>query len=249
MTGPEAGITRDAISTSINWLGQNFRIFDTAGMRKKAKVQNKLEKLSVSDGIRAIRFSEIIVLVLDINSPLDSQDLRIADLAEREGRCVIIAVNKWDLENKKNSKIIELRRSVANLLPQLSGVPLVPISGLFGVGLPNLHKQILRAYQIWNIRIATAKLNTWLMDKLSSHPPPSVAGRRIKMRYITQVKSRPPSFVVFTSLPDSVPESYKRYLVNGLRKDFGVTGVPVRLMLRGGTNPYDDKKKPRRVIS
>ena len=249
LTGPEAGITRDAISASIDWLGQKFKIFDTAGMRKKAKVQHKLEKISVIDGIRAIRFSEIVVLVLDINSPLDSQDLRIADLAEREGRCVIIIINKWDLENEKNSKIVELRRRVANLLPQLSGVPVVPISGLFGFGLPNLHKQVLRAYEIWNIRIVTSKLNNWLMDKVTSHPPPTVGGRRIRMRYITQVKSRPPSFVIFTSLPDSVPDSYQRYLVNGLRKDFGITGVPIRLMLRAGNNPYDDKKKKRRVIS
>ena len=249
LTGPEAGITRDAISTSIQWLGQSFKIFDTAGMRKKAKVQNKLEKLSVSDGIRAIRFSEIIVLVLDVNSPLDSQDLRIADLAEREGRCVIIVINKWDLENNKNSKLIELRQRVANLLPQLAGVPFVPISGLLGVGLPNLHKQILFAYKIWNVRVSTSKLNTWLIDKISAHPPPTSNGRRIKMRYITQVKSRPPSFVIFTPLPESVPESYKRYLVNALRKDFGITGVPIRLMLRAGNNPYDDKKKNRRVIS
>ena len=249
LTGPEAGITRDAIPASIYWLGQAFRIFDTAGMRKKAKVQNRLEKLSVSDGIRAIRFSEIIVIVLDVNSPLDSQDLRIAALAEREGRCVIIVINKWDLENKKNSKIIELRQRVVTLLPQLTGVPLVPISGLFCQGVTNLHKQILRAYSIWNIRVSTAKLNSWLSDKLASHPPPTVSGRRIKMRYITQVKSRPPSFVIFTSVPDSVPESYKRYLVNGLRKDFGITGVPIRLMLRAGKNPYDDKSKKRRVIS
>ena len=135
------------------------------------------------------------------------------------------------------------------MLPQLSGVPVVPISGLFGFGLPNLHKQVLRAYEIWNIRIVTSKLNNWLMDKVTSHPPPTVGGRRIRMRYITQVKSRPPSFVIFTSLPDSVPDSYQRYLVNGLRKDFGITGVPIRLMLRAGNNPYDDKKKKRRVIS
>ena len=249
LTGPEAGITRDAISTSINWLGQKFRIFDTAGMRKKAKVQTKLEKLSVSDGIRAIRFSEVIVLLLDVNSPFDSQDLRIADLAEREGRCVVIAINKWDLEKRKNTRIVELKEKVENLLPQLSGVPLVALSGLSGVGLPLLNGQILHAHRIWNIRVSTSKLNTWLTEKLGAHPPPSVSGRRIKMRYITQVKSRPPSFVIFTSVPDNVPESYKRYLVNGLRKDFGIAGVPIRLMLRAGNNPYDDKKKKQRLIS
>ncbi|MDG2474794.1 MAG: ribosome biogenesis GTPase Der [Paracoccaceae bacterium] len=249
LTGPEAGITRDAISSSINWRGQRFRIFDTAGMRKKAKIQNRLEKLSVSDGIRAIRFSEIVVLLLDVNSPFDTQDLKIADLAEREGRCVVVAVNKWDLEISKNKKILELRKKLCNLLPQLLGVPLVTISGLSGVGLPNLHKQVLLAYEVWNTRITTSRLNNWLADKISLHPPPSVRGKRIRMRYITQVKSRPPSFVIFTSLPDNVPESYKRYLVNGLRKDFGIMGVPIRLMLRTGNNPYDDKSKKRRLIS
>lgn len=249
LTGPEAGITRDAISTSIDWLGNSFRIFDTAGMRKKAKIQSKLEKISVSDGIRAIRFSEVIVLLLDVKSPFDSQDLKIADLAEREGRCVIIAINKWDLEKRKNKKINELREKVNHLLPQLSGVPLVTVSGMSGEGLNELHKQILYAYKIWNVRIPTARLNAWLIDKLSSHPPPSISGKRIKMRYVTQVKSRPPSFVIFTSLPEHVPESYKRYLVNGLRKDFSIMGVPIRLMLRSGNNPYDDKKKKRRLIS
>ena len=249
LTGPEAGITRDAISSSVEWLGQNFRIFDTAGMRKKAKVNDKIEKLSVSDGIRAIRFSEVIVLLIDVNFSFDSQDLKIADLAEREGRCVVVAINKWDLEIKKNKKIFELRENLANLLPQLAGISLVTVSGLQGTGLSNLHKEILLAYKVWNMRVSTSKLNNWLEDKLFSHPPPSISGKRIRMRYITQIKSRPPSFVIFTSLPNSVPESYKRYLVNGLRKDFGIIGVPIRLMLRGGNNPYDDKTKKRRIIS
>ena len=249
LTGPEAGITRDAISSSVEWLGQNFRIFDTAGMRKKAKVNDKIEKLSVSDGIRAIRFSEVIVLLIDVNFSFDSQDLKIADLAEREGRCVVVAINKWDLEIKKNKKIFELRENLANLLPQLAGISLVTVSGLQGTGLSNLHKEILLAYKVWNMRVSTSKLNNWLEDKLFSHPPPSISGKRIRMRYITQVKSRPPSFVIFTSLPNSVPESYKRYLVNGLRKDFGIIGVPIRLMLRRGNNPYDDKTRNRRVIS
>ena len=249
LTGPEAGITRDAISASINWFGHNFRIFDTAGMRKKAKIQDKLEKLSVSDGIKAVRFSEIIVLLLDVSSPFDAQDLKIADLAEKEGRCIVIAVNKWDLEKSKGEKILVLKERLNKLLPQLYGVPLVTISGLSGEGLAKLHRQILKSYQIWNMRIPTSKLNTWLAEKIESHPPPSVRGRRIRMRYLTQVKSRPPSFVIFTSFPESVPESYKRYLVNGLRNDFSVLGVPIRLMLRAGHNPYDDKTKKRRLIS
>ncbi len=238
LTGPEAGITRDAISSSIQWLGHRFLIFDTAGMRKKSKIQDKLEKLSVSDGLRAIRFSEIVVIIIDVNSPFEAQDLKIADLAEREGRCIVIAINKWDLATQKSKRIKELKDSVNRLLPQLSGVPLVPISGLSGLGLPKLHEFILRAYRIWNTRISTARLNNWLADKVSSHPPPSSRGKRIRMRYITQVKSRPPTFVIFTSLPECVPENYKRYLVNGLRQDFGVVGVPIRVMLRAGNNPY-----------
>ncbi len=246
LTGPEAGITRDAISSSICWLGQNFRIFDTAGMRKKAKVYDKLEKLSVSDGIRAVRFSEVVVLLLDNNAPFETQDLKIADLAEREGRCLLIAINKWDLEKNKNRKLSRLKAMVTNLLPQLSGVPLVPISGLSGWGIPQLQSQVLSAYNIWNMRISTSKLNNWLIDRVDSHPPPTFNGKRIRLRYITQIKSRPPSFVIFTSSPENVPESYKRYLVNGLRKDFGLMGVPIRLMLRAGENPYAKKLKKHR---
>ncbi len=243
LTGPEAGITRDAISSSINWLGKKVCIFDTAGVRKKTKIQSKLEKLSVSDGLRAVRFSEIIILLLDVRSPFESQDLKIADLAEREGRCVVIAINKWDLEAKKNKKIVELRKSLSAFLPQLSGVALVPISALSGLGLSQLHKEVLRAYDVWNIRILTSKLNDWLIIKINSHPPPTKAGKQIRMRYITQVNNRPPSFVIFTSFPKSVPESYKRYLINGLRQDFGLLGVPIRLMLRAGKNPYKNKSK------
>ena len=158
-------------------------------MRKKAKVNDKIEKLSVSDGIRAIRFSEVIVLLIDVNFSFDSQDLKIADLAEREGRCVVVAINKWDLETKKNKKICELRENLANLLPQLAGLSLVTVSGLQGTGLSNLHKEILLAYKVWNMRVSTSKLNNWLEDKLFSHPPPSISGKRIRMRYITQIKS------------------------------------------------------------
>ncbi len=249
LTGPEAGITRDAISSSVNWHGQDFRIFDTAGMRKKAKINDKLEKIAVADGIKAIKFSEIVVLLLDINSPFDSQDLKIADLAEREGRCLVVAVNKWDLEKTKNQKLVKLSDDLKNLLPQLSGVPLVPISGLSGFGLQRLFEKILQVYKVWNIRISTSKLNDWLSYKLSMHPPPSKSGKRIKMRYITQYTSRPPSFVIFTSLPKRVPESYKRYLVNGLREDFGISGVPIRLILKAGANPYDANARKRKLKS
>ena len=244
LTGPEAGITRDAISVSQDWDGVPMRIFDTAGMRKKAKVQEKLEKLSVSDGLRAVKFAEVVVVLLDVEIPFEQQDLRIADLAEREGRAVVVAVNKWDVETEKQSKLKELRQSFERLLPQLKGAPLVTVSAKTGKGLDRLHQAIMRAHEVWNRRATTAQLNRWLTGMLEQHPPPAPGGRRIKMRYATQVKTRPPAFVVMSSFPDMVPESYKRYLVNGLREDFDMPGTPIRLYLRdqGDKNPYKDKK-------
>ena len=242
LTGPEAGITRDSISVDIDWNGQPMRVFDTAGMRKKARVQEKLEKLSVADGLRAVKFAEVVVLVVDVTSPFDQQDLRIADLAEREGRAVVVAVNKWDLETDKSNKARELREAFGRLLPQLSGAPLVLVSGLTGQGMDKLQDAILSAYKVWNVRIPTAKLNSWLAGEVSAHPPPAPGGRRIKLRYMTQAKTRPPGFVVFASIPEAVPTAYKRFLVNGLRRDFDLPGTPIRLHLRGGENPYEGKK-------
>jgi len=244
LTGPEAGITRDAISVATDWDGVPMRIFDTAGMRKKAKIQEKLEKLSVSDGLRAVKFAEVIVVLLDVEIPFEQQDLRIADLAEREGRSVVIAVNKWDLEDEKQDKLRELRESFERLLPQLRGAPLVTVSAKTGRGLDRLQAAIMRAYDIWNRRISTAQLNRWIVGMLEQHPPPAPQGKRIKMRYMTQVKTRPPAFVVMTSHPDLVPESYSRYLVNGLRADFDMPGTPIRIYLRdqGDKNPYKGRK-------
>ncbi|MEJ6397985.1 ribosome biogenesis GTPase Der [Yoonia sp. 208BN28-4] len=244
LTGPEAGITRDAISVQQDWDGVPMRIFDTAGMRKKAKVQEKLEKLSVSDGLRAVKFAEVVVVLLDVSIPFEQQDLRIADLAEREGRAVVVAVNKWDTEDEKQGKLKELRESFERLLPQLRGAPLVTVSAKTGKGLDRLQQAIMRAHEVWNRRATTAQLNRWLTGMLEQHPPPAPGGKRIKMRYATQVKTRPPAFVVMTSHPDAVPESYKRYLINGLRADFDMPGTPVRLYLRdqGDKNPYKDKK-------
>ena len=245
LTGPEAGITRDAISTGFNWQGTPVRIWDTAGMRKKAKVQEKLEKLSVSDGLRAVKFAEVVVVLLDVDIPFEQQDLRIADLAEREGRAVVIAVNKWDLERDKQAKLRELREEFARLLPQLKGAPLVTVSARTGRGLDRLHDAVIRAHDVWNRRISTARLNRWLAAMLEVHPPPAPGGRRIKLRYMTQAKTRPPGFVVMASHPDKLPESYKRYLVNGLREDFDMPGTPIRLTFRGQSdkNPYKNKKK------
>jgi GTPase len=244
LTGPEPGITRDAISVKTTWLDTPMRIFDTAGMRKKARVTEKLEKLSVSDGIRAVRFAEVVVVLLDVDIPFEVQDLRIADFAETEGRAVVLAVNKWDLEGEKQEKLAALKEMFDRLLPQLRGAPLVTVSAKTGRGLDRLHEAILKAHAVWNRRVPTARLNTWLGAMTEAHPPPAPGGHRIKLRYMTQVKMRPPSFVVMCSHPDELAESYKRYLVNGLRDHFEMPGTPIRIMLRGqgDKNPFKDKK-------
>ncbi|WP_417524201.1 ribosome biogenesis GTPase Der [Marinovum sp.] len=246
LTGPEAGITRDAISVQIDWNGTPCRVFDTAGMRKKARVQEKLEKLSVSDGLRAVKFAEVVVVLLDAAIPFEQQDLRIADLAEREGRAVVVAVNKWDVEPEKQQKLRDLKEAFTRLLPQLKGAPLITVSAKTGKGLDRLHEAIIRAHDIWNRRVTTAQLNRWLEGMVSAHPPPAPQGRRIKLKYMTQAKTRPPGFVVMCSHPDKMPESYTRYLVNGLREGFDMPGTPIRLTLRGqgDKNPYKGRKKP-----
>jgi GTP-binding protein len=245
LTGPEAGITRDAISLRSDWSGTPVRIFDTAGMRKKAKVQDKLEKLSVSDGLRAVKFAEVVVVLLDAAIPFEQQDLRIADLAEREGRAVVVAINKWDMEPDKSDKIRELREAFERLLPQLRGAPLVTVSAKTGKGLDRLRDAVAKAHEVWNRRVTTAQLNRWLIGMLEQHPPPAPGGRRVKLRYMTQAKTRPPGFVVMCSHPDKLPESYARYLVNGLRADFDMPGTPIRLYFRSQAdrNPYKSKKK------
>jgi GTP-binding protein len=243
LTGPEAGITRDAIGLEIDWGGRAFRIFDTAGMRRKARVQQKVEKLSVGDALRAVRFAEVVIVLIDAGAPFETQDLRIADLAEREGRAVVVAVNKWDLEPEKQAKLRELREEFERLLPQLRGAPLVTVSALTGKGLDRLRDAVLKVHETWNLRAPTAALNRWLAEMTEAHPPPAPSGRRIRLRYMTQVKARPPSFVVFCSRPEDLPDSYARFLVNGLRRDFGLQGVPIRLSWRKGENPYADKRK------
>ena len=232
LTGPEPGVTRDAVSLKFDWGGLPVRVFDTAGMRRKAKVTDKIEKMSVSDGVRAVRFAEIVVVLLDAAIPFESQDLRIADLAEREGRAVVVAVNKWDLKAARRSSSKELRLDLERLLPQLRGTPLVTVSALTGRGLDALRDAIRAAHGVWNRRVPTARLNEWLAGMVAAHPPPAPGGRRIKLRYMTQAKTRPPGFVVMCSNPDALPESYSRYLVNGLREDFDMPGVPIRLHLR-----------------
>jgi GTP-binding protein len=244
LTGPEAGITRDAISVRADWQGTPIRIWDTAGMRKKARVVEKLEKLSVADALRAVRFAEVVVVLLDVEIPFEVQDLRIADFAETEGRAVVVAVNKWDLEDEKQEKLAELKEMFERLLPQLRGAPLVTVSAKTGRGLDRLHDAILKAHDVWNRRIPTARLNSWLGAMTEAHPPPAPGGHRIKLRYMTQAKTRPPGFMIKCSRPDELPESYKRYLVNGLRDHFDMPGTPIRLFLRsqGDQNPWKERK-------
>ncbi|MEM6325318.1 MAG: ribosome biogenesis GTPase Der [Pseudomonadota bacterium] len=245
LTGPEAGITRDAISLALDWNGTPIRIFDTAGMRKKAKVQDKLEKLSVSDGLRAVKFAEVVIVLLDAAIPFEQQDLRIADLAEREGRAVVVAVNKWDTEPDKQQKLRALKDAFERLLPQLRGAPMVTVSAKTGRGLDRLLDAARKAHDVWNRRVPTAKLNTWLAAMTAAHPPPAPGGRRIKLRYMTQAKTRPPGFVLMCSFPDKLPEAYRRYLIGGLRSDFDMPGTPIRLSLRSQSekNPFKDRKK------
>ena len=244
LTGPEAGITRDAISVRSDWMGTPIRIFDTAGMRKRGKINDKLEKLSVADGLRATRFAEVVVVLLDVETPFETQDLRIADYAETEGRAVVVAVNKWDLEGEKQEKLTELREMFERLLPQLRGAPLVTVSAKTGRGLDRLHAAILKMHEVWNRRIPTARLNTWLGAMTEAHPPPAPGGRRIKLRYMTQVKTRPPGFVAMCSHPELLPDTYRRYLVNGLRDHFDMPGSPIRITMRGqgDKNPFKDPK-------
>lgn len=248
LTGPEAGITRDSIALPISWGGVPMRIFDTAGMRRKARITEKLEKLSVADGLRAVRFAEVVVVLLDAAIPFETQDLRIADLAEREGRAVVVAVNKWDLEEDRQEKLKGLLTAFERNLPQLRGAPLVTVSAVTGRGLDRLQAAIVKAHAVWNRRVGTSRLNQWLAAMTEAHPPPAPGGRRIKLRYITQAKTRPPGFVVKCSNPEGLPESYTRYLVNGLRERFDMPGTPIRLFLRdaGEKNPYRGKKTTQR---
>ena len=245
LTGPEAGITRDAISIQLDWQGIPMRIFDTAGMRKKAKINNKIEKLSVGDGLRAIKFAEVVVVLLDAAIPFEQQDLRIAGLAEREGRSVVVAVNKWDVEKNKQEKLRNMREAFQRLLPELRGAPLVTVSAKNGRGIDRLNNEIMKSHKIWNKRIATSPLNIWLSEMIAAHPPPAPNGKRIKLRYITQAKSRPPGFVVMCSNPSKLPTSYSRYLVNGLREAFDLPGTPIRLTMRSQAdkNPFKNRKK------
>ena len=238
LTGPEAGITRDAIAVEVTWQDRRFRVHDTAGMRRRARIEEKLEKLSVADALNAVRFAEVVVLLVDAQRPFEEQDLRIADLIEREGRALVIGMNKWDLVEHAPGAIKKLREETDHWLPQVKGVPVVAVSGLTGEGLDRLMQAVVDAHEVWNRRAGTSALNRWLAEVAASHPPPAVSGRAIRLDYITQPKSRPPTFVLFTSRADAIPDAYRRYLVNNLRESFDLPGTPIRLMLREKKNPY-----------
>ncbi|RUW49632.1 ribosome biogenesis GTPase Der [Mesorhizobium sp. M1A.F.Ca.ET.072.01.1.1] len=245
LTGPEAGITRDSISVDWDWRGRRIKLFDTAGMRRKSKVQEKLERLSVQDGLRAIRFAEIVIIVLDATIPFEKQDLQIADLIIREGRAPVIAFNKWDLIDNPQELLAELREKTERLLPQVRGIQAVTVSAETGRGLDRLMDAVIKTHKVWNSRVSTGKLNRWLEGILAHHPPPAVAGRRLKIKYVTQAKTRPPGFVVSCSRPDVMPQSYVRYLSNSLREAFDMPGVPIRMALRTSENPFAGRAKKR----
>ncbi|WP_208440730.1 ribosome biogenesis GTPase Der [Bartonella raoultii] len=245
LTGPEAGLTRDSISVDWEWGGRHIKLFDTAGLRRKSRIQEKLEKLSVADTLRAIRFAEVVVIVFDATMPFEKQDLQIADLVIREGRVPVIAFNKWDLIEDRQATLIDLHEKCARFLPQVRGLRAVPLSGQYGQGIDKLMENVMMMHRVWNRRISTAKLNQWLETVVAHHPPPAVSGRRLKVKYITQVKTRPPGFMISCSRPQVMPQSYLRYLVNGLRETFDMPGIPMRLSLRASDNPFATRSKKK----
>jgi GTP-binding protein len=243
VTGPEAGITRDAIAVDLDWHGRRMRIHDTAGMRRRSRIEAKLEKLSIADTLNAIRFAEVVIVLVDALTPFEEQDVRIADLVEREGRAIVIGFNKVDLVDRETGTRQRLRDLVDRVLPQIRGAPVVALSAHTGEGLDHLMKSVIEAHAVWNRRVPTAALNRFLLHASEAHPPPAVRGRRIRLDYMTQPKSRPPTFVLFSSRAAALPETYSRYLINGLRDAFALPGTPIRLALRGKANPYAGRKR------
>jgi GTPase len=239
ITGPEPGLTRDSIELPFAFQGRKIALFDTAGLRKKSRIIERTEQLAASDTLRAIRFAEVVVLLVDAERPFEKQDLQIGDLAATEGRAVVIAINKWDLVEDKPKLLRDLKEVVDTHLAQLRGVPVVPLSALGGRGLDKLMKAVFDVYEMWNRRISTHKLNDWLRVVVERHNPPASSGRPIRLRYMTQPSARPPTFVIFCSKPDDLPKSYLRFLSSSLRDTFDLPAVPIRLQLRKGKNPYD----------
>ncbi len=238
LTGPEAGITRDSISIDWTFKGREIKLFDTAGLRKKAKVDGKVEKLSAADGLRAVRFAHVVVVLLDAEAAMERQDLSIAGHVIEEGRAVVIGLNKWDSCRDRQATLQKLHDRLTRSLPQVKEIPVVTLSALQGRNLDRLMDGVFEAYDVWNRRVPTGQLNRWLEGVVSAHPPPAPGGRRIRLKYITQIKSRPPTFTLFGSQTHNLPRSYLRYLENGLRENFDLAGTPIRLYARKGNNPY-----------
>jgi GTP-binding protein len=243
LTGPEAGITRDAISNAWEWGGRKITLWDTAGIRRKGKVKEKLEKLSVSDALRAVKFAEVVVVLVDASASIEKQDLTLCDLIAREGRAIVLALSKWDLVEDKIAAMRKVNEIMEDILPDIRGLSIVTLSAKQGRGFEKLMQAVLAAEKKWNIRISTGKFNRWLEEAIQRNPPPAPAGRRIKIRYGTQASARPPTFALFGNQLDKLPQSYQRYLMNGLRETLGLEGTPIRLALRGSKNPFEDKRK------
>ncbi len=245
LTGSEPGITRDAIAVDLAWRGRRLRVYDTAGLRRRSRIAEKLEKLSVADTLNAIRFAEVVIVLIDAQTPFEEQDVRIADLVEREGRAIVIGINKVDLIEREPGVRSRLREETDRLLPQIRGVPVVALSAQSGEGLDRLMAAVMESHAVWNRRAPTAALNRFLADAVAAHPPPAARGRRLRLAYITQPKARPPTFVLFSSRASALPETYRRYLINGLRETFALPGTPIRLTLRTKANPYAGRKRRR----
>lgn len=238
LTGPEAGITRDAISEDWEYKGRAIKLVDTAGIRRKANVHEALEKLAVNDALRVVRYANVVIVLVDSENALEKQDLALISLVEREGRAVVLGINKWDLIDEKNEYLKITENRIAAVVPQVKGLPVVPLSAQRGKNVEKLMDASLNIYDQWNRRLRTGELNRWLEGILQRHSPPIVKGKRIKIRYITQIKSRPPTFALFVNNIDDFPASYERYMVNSLRDTFDLWGVPIRIVLRKGKNPY-----------
>lgn len=238
MTGPEAGITRDAIAVQWQFEGRPFRLVDTAGLRKKAKIYNSIEKMATTDTLRAIRLAQVVVLVLDATQGMEKQDLLIAQHVIEEGRALIIAVNKWDAVDDRAKALAQIEDRLEASLAQIRNVPILTLSAIRGSNIPKLMNMAMQTFALWNSRVSTGKLNRWIAGMESQHPAPLVQGRPNRLRYITQIKTRPPTFAMWVSRPDAIPETYKRYIINGLRTDFDIKGVPIRLLVRTSKNPY-----------
>lgn len=239
LTGPEAGITRDAVSSEFEWRGHPIKLWDTAGIRRKSRVVGKIEKMAVSDALRAIRFAECVVVLIDASLPIERQDLSLCSLVGGEGRAVVLGLSKWDLVEEKQKKLKEVHSDLEDVLPEIRGVPVVTLSAKQERGIDKLLEAVFGALEKWNKRIPTSQVNRWLEGAIERNPPPAPSGRRIKIRYATQANARPPTFAIFGNQLSKMPESYTRYLMNGMRKDFDLGGVPIRFSLRGGKNPFD----------